>query len=486
MATETIATEKQSGEVAKDQRSFIEQLKKTGDVKIVEKEVHWDLELGAISRRMTETDGPAVVFKNITDYPGQSIFVNPISTWRRAAVTLGLPAHASVRDIYDEYIRRDSNPIPPKEVKDAVCRDVIIRGKDVDVTDLATPMIHAGDGGRYLGTWCIVVSKDPDTGWVNWGTYRFMIHNTQYLSGWPFAPSHLGTMLREKFLPENKRMPIAIAIGADQSSHLASTSSTRIGRDEASLAGGLAGYPIEIARCLDSDLTFPANAELVLEGEVIPDQIAMEGPYGEYPGYRSGEMGAGILMKVNTICHKKNPILSMDCTGYKDCSSTVTALGGGVAIRRSLERAGIPVTGVYVPSEGAVHLCIVGVPKGGREITQKVLDKLTGRRTYMTKIMVVEDDVDIFNLGEVIHAWATRCHSGRGTIIKEVEGSAQQLTPCYDQDERARRAGAVAAFDVSFPPAWDPTEVPIKARFDTMYPAEVKKKVLDNWKSYGL
>jgi phenyl-phosphate phosphatase/carboxylase subunit alpha len=455
-------------------------------VKIVEKEVHWDLELGAISRRMTEMDGPALVFKNITDYPGQSIFVNPISTWRRAAVTLGLPPHARIPEIYAEYIRRDANPIDPVLVKDAACRDVIIRGKDVDVCDLATPMIHDGDGGRYLGTWDIVVSKDPETGWVNWGTYRWMIHNKQYLAGWPFPPSHLGTLLQQKFLPQNKPMPVAIVMGADQSSHLAATSTTRIGRDEASLAGGLAGHAIEIARCLDSDLTFPACAEVVLEGEILPDRIAMEGPYAEYPGYRSGEMGAGILMKVNTISYRKNPMLSMDCTGFKDCSSVVTALGGGIGIQRTLERAGVPVTGVYVPSEGAVHLCIVGVSKGGPEVTQQVLDTLTRRRTYMTKILVVEDDVDIFNLGEVIHAWSTRCHSGRGILVKHVEGSAQALTPCYDMDERARRAGAVAAFDVSFPRAWDPAEVPMKAKFEAVYPADIRKKVLDNWKSYGL
>jgi 4-hydroxy-3-polyprenylbenzoate decarboxylase len=126
------------------------------------------------------------------------------------------------------------------------------------------------------------------------------------------------------------------------------------------------------------------------------------------------------------------------------------------------------------------------VSKGGREVTEKVLDVLTGRRTYATKILVVEDDVDIFNLSEVLHAWATRCHSGRGIFIKHVEGSAQALTPCYDMEERSRRAGAVAAFDVSFPRSWDPTEVPIKATFQAMYPEEIKKKVLDNWKAYGL
>jgi 4-hydroxy-3-polyprenylbenzoate decarboxylase len=481
-----------SREGAKDLRSFLETLRKTGDLATVDREVHWDLELGAISRRMTEMDGPAIWFRNITDYPGQSIFVNPISTWRRAAVTLGLPAHARIPEIYQEYIRRDANPVLPVEVKDAACRDVIVRGKDVDVCNLATPMIHDGDGGRYLGTWCIVVCKDPDTGWVNWGTYRFMIHNTRYLVGWPFPPSHCGTILQEKFLPQNKPMPIAIVMGADPASHLAATSTTRIGRDEASLAGGLAGHPIEIARCLDSDLTFPACAEVVLEGEILPDRIAHEGPYGEYPGYRSGEMGRGILMQVNTIAHRKNPILTMDCTGLKDCTSVVAALGGGVGVQRALEKAGVPVTGVYIPSEGAIHLYIIGVSKGGREVTEKVLEVLTGRRTYATKILVVEDDVDIFNLSEVLHAWATRCHSGDarkgrgGVFIKNVEGSAQALTPCYDMEERSRRAGAVAAFDVSFPSSWDPTEIPIKATFQAMYPEEIKKKVLDNWKAYGL
>ncbi|HWP83582.1 MAG TPA: UbiD family decarboxylase [Terriglobia bacterium] len=473
--------------IARDQREFIEICKRTGDVVVVDKQVDWDLELGAISRRATEMDGPAVVFTNIKDYPGQSIFANPISTWRRAAITLGLPPHARVPEIYAEYIRRDANPYEPKLVKDAACRDVIIQGDKVDLTELAAPLIHEGDGGRYLGTWCIVVTKDPDSGWVNWGTYRFMLHNQQYLTGWPFAPSHAGRMLREKYLPQNKPMPIAIAMGADQSSHLAATSSTRRGRDEASLAGGLAGRPIEIAKCLDSDMTFPACAEVVLEGEVLPDRIAMEGPYAEYPGYRSGEMGAGILMKVNTIAYKKNPMLSMDCTGYKDCSSTVTALGGGIGVQRALEKEGLPVTGVYIPSEGAVHLFIIGVKRGhgGRETTQRVLDVLTRSRTYATKILVVEDDVDIFNLGEVIHAWSTRCHSGRGTIIKHVEGGAQQLTPCYNMEERLRRAGAVAAFDVSFPTDWDPMEVPMKARFEEVYPKEIQQKVLANWKAYG-
>ena len=92
---ERMTTEK-ANEVPKDQRSFMETLQQTGDLAVVDREVHWDMELGAISRRMTEMDGPAIWFRKIADYPGQSIFVNPVSTWRRAAVTLGLPPHARI------------------------------------------------------------------------------------------------------------------------------------------------------------------------------------------------------------------------------------------------------------------------------------------------------------------------------------------------------------------------------------------------------
>src|SRR3972149_7215546 len=108
----------------------------------------------------------------------------------------------------------------------------------------------------------------------------------------------------------------------------------------------------------------------------------------------------------------------------------------------------------------------IPVTARGRATTVKILSELTDNRTYATKILVVEDDVDIFNLGQVLHAWSTRCHSGRCIFVKHVEGSAQALTPCYSHEERARHAGDVAAFDVAWPPNWDPPEIPLKATFE--------------------
>ena len=220
-----------------DNREFIEALRASGDLVVVEDEVSWDLELGAISRLACERDAPAVWFKKITDYPEEhSVFVNPLATWRRVALALGLNADASVKEIYGQYERREQRLIPPIEVKTGPCKEVVIRGSDVDVFRLPAPMLHEGDGGRYLGTWDLVVSRDPESGWTNWGIYRFMVHGSKTLTGFPRPTSHLGKVFQDRYLPRGEPMPIAIVIGADPLSHLAAAATVALGTDEAALA----------------------------------------------------------------------------------------------------------------------------------------------------------------------------------------------------------------------------------------------------------
>lgn len=473
------------GAAPSDVREFLEVLKEAGDLTVVEREVDWDLELGAISRRACELDGPAVWFRSVKDYPGHSVVANPIATWRRAALALGLPASTPIPKIYETYIERESQPIPPRVVRDAPVKDVVLSGSSADLNALPAPMIHEGDGGRYLGTWCIACTRAADTPWLNWGTYRFMVHDQSTLVGWPLPTSHFGKMLLEQYVPRNRPMPVAIAIGADLPSHLAATSTYRLGHDEAALAGGLAARPVDLIRCETSDLLVPATSEIVIEGEVLPDRIAQEGPYGEYPGYRSGEMGRGVLCRVTAITHRKYPIMTMDCTGLKDCASIVTALGGGVAIRRTLERHEIPVTAVYVPPEGAVHIAVVAVSRGGPDIARRILEALTARRVYLSKIIVVDADIDVFNMTEVVHALATRCHPTRGIQQTVYVGRAQTLTPYYSRAERATRTGATAVFDATWPPDLPLEDTPVRATFQGTYPAELRERIVADWHAYG-
>lgn len=469
-----------------DTRAFIDKLRSTGDLVRVTEIVDWDLELGAIGRLACEKDGPAILFERIADYPGEVVFVNPLATWRRVALAFGLPATASVREIYEEYAQREGQAIPPVTVKDGPCKEVVRTGPQLDLFDFPAPMLHDGDGGRYLGTWDLVASREPTTSWINWGTYRFMLYDAHHLTGFPRPTSHLGKVFQDHYVPKRQPMPIAIVIGADPLSHFAASATYKIGGDEASLAGGLRGQPVEVVRCETSDLLIPATAEIVIEGEVLPDRVGLEGPYGEYPGYRTGEMGNGILFRVTAITTRKNPIFTVDATGYKDDSSTITALSGSLAIKRRLQKHGVPVVDVNMPAEGAVHWVIASVERGGPAIGQKILEVLTARRALVSKIFLVDTDVDIFDLGKVLHAFSTKCDPGRGIHLVRYEGRANTLTPCYSQADRLAQRGATVLFDCTWPAEWSKQwEVPVKATFDTIFPESIQQTVLRRWKAYG-
>lgn len=473
--------------VFNDTRQFIEGLDKTGDLVRITQEVDWDLEVGAIGRRAYETRAQAVLFENIKDYPGCSILNGSLGTFRRLAIAMGLNADSSMREIYSEYERCVNRPIPPVTVSAGPCKDNRMLDTGVDLYQFPAPYIHQGDGGRYIGTWDIVVSESPDGKGHNWGMYRFMIHNKRYLVGIPRYNSHLGMVLHAKYVPENKRMPVAVVLGADPICHLVTTAPVKVNVSEADVAGGLRGEPVELIKCETSDLLVPAHSEIVIEGEILPDRTATEGPFGEYPGYRTEGLHMGVLIEVKAITFRDSPILTMISLGMPpDDSSIAASMTAGLAMKQRLIRHGLPVTDVYVPPEGVTHIAVVGVTSGGNEVANKVGAVLTSRRADVNKIIVVDQDVDPFDFGQVTHALATKCHPIRGIFASEVEsGKGNILTPCYTAEERRAYKGAIAIFDCTWPPEWPKEEIPMKSCFEVMYPDSLKEKVLKNWEAFG-
>jgi 4-hydroxy-3-polyprenylbenzoate decarboxylase len=130
-------------------------------------------------------------------------------------------------------------------------------------------------------------------------------------------------------------------------------------------------------------------------------------------------------------------------------------------------------------------LIYVSVKKGGTGVAKEVLDFFTARRVMVSKVIVLDDDIDVFDSGQVLHAFATKCHPGRGIVVEHYEGRANSLTPCYSPKERERLKGASVAFDATWPPDWPPEIIPVKASFKTIYSKEIQEKVIQNWKSYG-
>jgi len=174
----------------KDNREFIKALESHGELVTIQQKVDWDLEMGAIVRRVCEKKLPAPYFKKIKDYPGFEALGAPLATYSRLAIAMGMNPKASVPEISDEYVRRTTgNPIQPILIdrKNAPCKEHTLVGKDADLFKLPGPMVHDGDGGRYLATWHFVVARDPDTGAINWGMYRQMVFDEKTMVG-PVLP----------------------------------------------------------------------------------------------------------------------------------------------------------------------------------------------------------------------------------------------------------------------------------------------------------
>ena len=177
-------------------REFVEACLASGDAVRISQQVDWENEAGAIVRRVCELAAPAPFMESIKDYPGFRYFGAPLSTYRRMAISMGLDPKTSLPELGREYLKRtNGEPIAPVVVgrHDAPCKENILRGADVDLCKLPVPLVHDGDGGRYVGTWHAVITRHPVRGDVNWGMYRQMMFDSRTMSGavWKLRNTYL-------------------------------------------------------------------------------------------------------------------------------------------------------------------------------------------------------------------------------------------------------------------------------------------------------
>lgn len=471
----------------KDNREFISALEKTGDIVRIKEEVDWELEAGAIVRRSNELQGPAVFFEKIKGYSaGFPILGTPMATNRRISLALGLPVHSSPRDIQSEYARRVANPIKPNIVKNVPCKEVKVFDNDVDLYTFPAPLIHSGDGGRYLATWHMVANRDPDSGWMNWGMYRAMIHDRRTLGCLLMPYQHQGIIYYSKYFANNRPMPFAIAIGCDPLVSMIASAFVRKGESEVDYAGGLHQAPLEVVKCETNDLLVPAHAEIVIEGEVAIDRLIPEGPFGEYTGYRHPERRFLPPFMVKAITHRKSPILTMSNMGMPvDESAACMGITSAISIKDFLKRRGMKVKDVNVPAETATFLAIVSIENPPEDAAERIKSIIATGRVNISKVVVVDTDIDPFNLGQVVHVLATKCHPGRG-MFSALTAGVNPLTPYLSHQERRTGTDAVAVWDCTWPASWSrETDVPPRVAFNEVYPDDIKDRVIKNWKNYG-
>jgi 4-hydroxy-3-polyprenylbenzoate decarboxylase len=298
---------------------------------------------------------------------------------------------------------------------------------------------------------------------------------------------HIGQMY-QKYEAMNRPMPVAVAIGGQPVIPLVSCVMIPPYVNEVDVAGALQGAPIPLVKCETVDLEVPASAEIVIEGEVLPHERRVEGPFGEYMGYEAGKSSPKPILKIKAITYRNDPILPFSNMGMPvHEGQTATALIKGAEIFAELKKLGLPVKGVFCPPFGVGHMVVVSteVPfvNFARRVAHAVWATKPGLFTYY--IVIVEPDVDPTNMDEVLHAITTKCHPVDGIYPVPHNPGFPVLLPFLPPKERLIGDAAGVIFDCTWPKDWPPDTIPVKATFENLWPKELQERVLRNWQSYG-
>ncbi|HVY58762.1 MAG TPA: UbiD family decarboxylase [Xanthobacteraceae bacterium] len=428
-----------------DLREWIEEARRLGEVRHV-KGLSWQEDIGmAAEVILHDENAPCVIFEDIPGaLPGSRLCVNFFGG-QRQRMTLGFPADMSKLDLSEAFrahYMADLKHIPPKFVTDGPVLENVMQGDDVDVTKFLTPKWHENDGGRYIGTGSFNVTRDPDEGWVNCGTYRVMIHDEKSV-GFYISPGKHGRIQRDKYQARNEPMPVAIVVGCDPMSFLMASSEVPYGVCEYDVIGGIRGKPVEVIEGPVTGLPFPANAEIVIEGFVQPGNVRPEGPFGEWMGYYASDVRNEPVMDIKAIYYRNDPIL-LGCAPQRppDEIARYRAVTRSALLRDNVTKAGVPdVTAAWAHEIGTARLLLAVAIKqrypghakqAGHIASMCHVGAYAGRY-----VIVVDDDIDVSNLEEVI--WAMLTRSDPATSIDIITNAwSTPLDPRIEPERRAK------------------------------------------------
>ncbi len=279
---------------AKDLREWIDDLEERNDLKRITAEVDWDEEIGAITREISSQFGPALLFENIKGHRQtlcRRLFTNGTGTRERVCRLLGVSEKTSYREsgLHLQRPFRQTSKTAHREQRAGQRK--YRQGDAVDLFQFPVPKWNPHDGGRFIMTSASIVTKDPDTGILNAGTYRGMIGKKNTI-GVLLAMTQGWGKHFSKYKNRGQEMPVAVVIGWDQTLFIAA--STPVNHSEYELAGSLRGAPVELVKCETSDLLVPASAEIVLEGFVSrrSEDLRTGGAVQRVPGLLCGTQDA--------------------------------------------------------------------------------------------------------------------------------------------------------------------------------------------------
>jgi 4-hydroxy-3-polyprenylbenzoate decarboxylase len=412
---------------------------------------------------------------------------------RRVAIAVGINPDIDKFAYFREFGPKMMNMLRPVEVATGPCKEIIKMGKDVNLFELPFTYHAIGDGARYIFTNCTTV-KDPDSDWINTGNYAIEVFSRNRLVLTPYAHTNWVMIYTTKYELRGQSMPIAVALGGDPAVTIAASCIMPPGISEYDCAGGLRGTPLELIRCETSDLLVPADAEVVIEGEVRPYERLPEGPKIEAFGFSVGPRQPAYAMRVGCITHRPNPIVY----------DIHTALGAGTM---GVHESTLP-TGFYMSQKA------MGMPIKMNTMTSplhmaatqlyNIYDKpypgfmhdmfnlaLGNPAMAMFPLQLWADsEVDIFEYGDFQEAMHTQTNPLRDWIKTERAHTTMTISSSWMEDEDTEKyfRNMQLAQPRLIVDATTKEEPPLGVKttsFETLYPDELQKWVVENWQRLG-
>lgn len=475
-------------------RDYIAALEAKGRLLII-KEIDQDqYEATAFVYRMLDKIGtdksPALMFERVKingKWMEGPVFANIYCGWDAAAMIFGVEKitddaggmYRAVRQHLVNFVKKNNGQwkrIPPLTVSKnkAPCKEVILTGDEADILKFPWFKNNPGDIGQYINTGTTFM-EDPELG-RNVGTYRCQVKGKNKI-GMNTEPGQHGWQFVMKAKKKGaKYVSAAIALGVDPIIYsMGSTKVAELGEDEIEFAGGLKGKPVEMVKCETSNIMVPANAEIIIEGEVSTE-VEDEGPYAEMYGYM-GQQHKNFYMNVKAITHRKDPILVNDFTGVTHTTHMVPwQIGTYLKLKKIIPE----LVDMYCPRE-AIGITIISIDKRftGQGITAGQL--LLGVSTSKIAI-VVDKDIDVTNMTQVLHAVATRWQPHPGSLI---------IPQCFNRgvDPSSPKRGITSKIVIDatrqFPDEGGPASWPATSRVLLEEMAPDSLKLVDSkWEEY--
>ena len=457
-------------------RTFVKNLEQQGELIRFAKEVDPLVNMSAIEWKAYNELGKSSLFTNIKGYPGWTAVSQILADRKKWCLAMGFEETT----ILGEMGARMKKPLKCAMVdkKSAPVRELIQLGADADIYSLPSVITSERDGGRYLASGMAII-KDPDTGIRNVSIHRQQIM-AKDKTGFIMVPRQ-ARRIYDKYCKRGLPMPVAMVYGAHPAIFFGSAFTTAPGVDELELAGALIGESIRMVKCETIDLEVPAEAEIVVEGEVLPNLTEPEGPFGEVPGTYA-EAGRSEIFMVKAITRRKDAIFyAIHCGFPVTDTQATTGLGIEIATLEHLKNVegGLDILDIRsIAAAGTMLLVIKIRPRVEGQAKTALLAALSGPYLHPKLAIAVDDDIDAADLRQVMWSMTTRVHAERDVILipNTRVFALDNVSPIVPGQNSFHRIGTKWLIDATMPAL---TQGEARKRFERAMPKNFDSVDLD-------